>query len=99
MSQNTAAVALLLLAFVMANLPFLTDRLFTVWRMGRSKSLAVRLGELLVFYFLVGGFGLWLEQRSGQIVPQGWEFYAITAALFATFAFPGFVFRYLMRRG
>ncbi|QLQ00684.1 MAG: DUF2818 family protein [Burkholderiaceae bacterium] len=99
MSQNTAAVALLLLAFVMANLPFLTDRLFTVWRMARPKSSRCGWANCWCSYFLVGGFGLWLEQRSGQIVPQGWEFYAITAALFATFAFPGFVFRYLMRRG
>ena len=38
---------------------------------------------------LVGGFGLLLEQRAGQIAPQGWEFYAITGALFITLAFPG----------
>ncbi|MBN9340837.1 MAG: DUF2818 family protein, partial [Comamonadaceae bacterium] len=41
---------------------------------------------------------LLLERRAGQIAPQGWEFYAVTATLFATFAFPGFVFRYLVRR-
>ena len=49
-------------------------------------------------YFVVGGLGLALEQRAGQIAPQGWEFYAITATLFATLAFPGFVYRYLVRR-
>ena len=38
------------------------------------------------------------RERAGQIAAQGWEFYAITAALFLTFAFPGFVWRYLLRR-
>ena len=48
-------------------------------------------------YFVVGGIGLLLEQRAGQIAPQGWEFYAVTGALFITFAFPGFIWRYLRR--
>jgi hypothetical protein len=41
--------------------------------------------------------GLLLENRAGQIAPQGWEFYAITGALFITLAFPGFVYRYLLK--
>ena len=41
---------------------------------------------------------LLLEKRAGQIAPQGWEFYAITGTLFITLAFPGFVYRYLVRR-
>jgi hypothetical protein len=48
-------------------------------------------------YFLAGGLGMLLEQRAGQIAPQGWEFYAITGALFITFAFPGFIWRYLWK--
>ena len=62
------------------------------------KSLGLRLLELVVFYFLVGGIALLLEKRVGQIAPQNWEFYAITGALFLTFAFPGFVYRYLLKR-
>ena len=46
----------------------------------------------------VTGLALALEKRAGQIAPQGWEFYAVTGALFVTLAFPGFVYRYLMRR-
>jgi hypothetical protein len=42
--------------------------------------------------------GLALEQSAGQIAPQGWEFYAVTGALFLTLAFPGFVYRYLYKR-
>jgi hypothetical protein len=54
--------------------------------------------ELLVLYFAVGFFGMWMEQRAGQIAPQRWEFYAITATLFLTLSFPGFVWRFLVRK-
>lgn len=92
--------ALIGLAFVAANLPFLSQRLMLVIPLaGGAKSLGWRLAELVVWYFLVGGVGLGLENSIGQIYPQGWEFYAITGALFLTLAFPGFVFRYLARRG
>ena len=48
---------------------------------------------------LAGGIGKALEAHAGQIHPQDWEFYAVTAALFLTLAFPGFVYRYLLKRG
>ncbi len=100
MTQQLSTWLLILLAVLAANLPFLNDRLLAVWPLGgRHKLLAVRLAELVTWYFIIGGIGLALEQRVGQIYPQGWQFYAITAALFLTFAFPGFVFRYLVRRG
>jgi hypothetical protein len=40
---------------------------------------------------------LTLESHLGQIAPQGWEFYAVTGTMFITLAFPGFVFRYLIK--
>jgi len=51
----------------------------------------------VVLYFAVGLLGTALERRVGQVASQNWEFYAVTAALFLTFAFPGFVWRYLVR--
>jgi hypothetical protein len=63
----------------------------------QPKSLGLRLLELVFFYGVVGGVGLLLEQSLGQIAPQGWEFYAITGTLFVTLAFPGFVYRYLLK--
>jgi hypothetical protein len=60
--------------------------------------LALRLLELVVFYGLVGLLGAALEQHAGQVSPQGWEFFAITFALFLTFAFPGFIYRYLLKQ-
>lgn len=54
--------------------------------------------KLVLMYFIVGAVGLLLEKRAGQIAPQQWEFYAVTGTLFVTLAFPGFVYRYLLRR-
>ena len=100
MSQAASIWLLIVLAAVAANLPFANQRLMTVVPLrGTHKSLAWRLAELVVWYFVVGGIGLALEKAAGQIHGQGWEFYAITAALFLTLAFPGFVYRYLVRRG
>jgi hypothetical protein len=98
MTQTASIWLVLALAFLAANLPFLTDRVLGIVPLAAGKSLAVRFGELLLLYFVVGGIGLLLEQHAGQIAPQGWEFYAVTGALFLTFAFPGFVWRYLYQR-
>lgn len=97
MDSSSSVFVLLLTAVAFANAPFLTRRVFGFFGT-EEKSLGARLGELVVAYFLVGGVGLLLEQTAGQIFPQGWEFYAITGTLFVTLAFPGFVFRYLLKR-
>lgn len=82
-----------------ANLPFFNHRVLAVGPLLKPrKALILRLAEILVMYFIVGGLGLLLEKRAGQIAPQGWEFYAVTGTLFITLAFPGFVYRYLMSR-
>ena len=97
MTQTAAVWFVVLSALVGANLPFISQRFLLVLRLPQAKSLALRLLELVLFYFLVGGLALLLEHRAGRIAPQNWEFYAITAALFLTLAFPGFVYRYLFR--
>lgn len=99
MSQAVSVWLVIVAALVAANLPFVFDRqVLGVWPWRASKPLGVRLLELITCYLLVGGLGLLLENRVGQIAPQGWEFYAITAALFLTLAFPGFIWRYLYKR-
>lgn len=97
MTQTTSIWLLVSLALLAANLPFISNRLFAVLVLKTPKNLAIRFAELVVWYFLVGGLGLYLEYRAGQNAPQGWEFYAITATLFLTFAFPGFTYRYLFK--
>jgi hypothetical protein len=99
MTQSASIWIVILVAFVAANLPFLNQRLLGVMPLAKPKTLAMRLGELVAMYFIVGGIGLALEQRAGQISPQGWEFYAVTGALFIVFAFPGFIWRFLWKHG
>lgn len=98
LATSTSIWLVLLAALVAANLPFVSQRLMAVIPMPGAKGLGTRLLELLVFYGLVGALSAFLENRGGQIAPQGWEFYAITLAVFATLAFPGFVYRYLLKR-
>ena len=97
MSQTASIWLVIVVALLGANLPFFSQRLLAVVPLGRPKKLALRFAELIVFYFLVGGLGLLLEQRIGRIAPQGWEFYAVTGTLFLTLAFPGFIWRYLLK--
>ncbi|MBB3177787.1 DUF2818 family protein [Variovorax sp. Sphag1AA] len=98
MSQGASVWVVLLVALLAANLPFFTERVLGLISLsGARKSLAIRLGELVLLYFVVGGIGLLFERRVGQIAPQGWEFYAVTAALFIVLAFPGFTWRYLLK--
>lgn len=87
-------------ALVAANLPFMNERWLIAGPIAASnkKPMWGRLAELVLMYFVVGLLALLLERRTGQIYPQGWEFYAVTATLFLTLAFPGFVWRYLAQR-
>jgi hypothetical protein len=99
MDYTTSAWTVIGLALLAANLPFVNDRWLVVLpKPVAGKQLWHRLLELVLWYFVVGGLGLALEQQVGQIYSQGWEFYAITASMFITLAFPGFVYRYLARR-
>ncbi|MBP7452487.1 MAG: DUF2818 family protein [Ottowia sp.] len=100
MSQGLSIALLLALAVVAANLPFVNQRLMSVIRLpGGHKNLGWRALELVLWYLIVGAIGMALEKSMGQNQAQGWEFYAITASLFLTLAFPGFVYRYLLMRG
>lgn len=101
MSQSDWIALLVAVALVAANLPFLTQRLFGLVRLPGAgvKSLAWRLLELVVCFAGVLWLGQAMERSLGQNHAQGWAFYAVTGALFLTAAFPGFVYRYLLRRG
>ncbi|ARU04127.1 hypothetical protein CCO03_05065 [Comamonas serinivorans] len=99
MNQSQLLWILLLAALVAANLPFVNDRWLAIGpRMRTRKHLGWRLGEWLVWLVAVIALGRGLEQWLGQAAPQGWAFYAVMTCLFATFAFPGFVYRHLLKR-
>jgi hypothetical protein len=97
MSLDASVWVVIMLALLGANMPFISNRWFILIPAKASKSIWGRLFELVVFFFLVGLIALSLEKAVGQIYPQRWEFYATSAALFLTLAFPGFVHRYLRK--
>ena len=96
-SLSASVWLVIFVAVIAANMPFVAQRFLMVFQLKVPKTLGIRLLELVIFYFIAGGLGLLLENRAGQIAPQGWEFYAITGALFITLAFPGFIYRYLLK--
>jgi hypothetical protein len=101
MSQSIAVWLLIVLALALANLPFVSERLFGLIAMTKLRAVKpfwLRAVELIIFYLLIGGVGWAFESALGNVFPQNWEFFAITSTLFAVLAFPGFVFRYLLKR-
>ncbi|MEY3746754.1 MAG: hypothetical protein RL194_213 [Pseudomonadota bacterium] len=93
-------LVLLLLALLVANLPWLSNRLFLLIPLRQQpKSLAWCLFELVILYFVMGAIAFYTERAvMGQVAEQNWEFYAVTGSLFLVFAFPGFVYRYFWQR-
>ena len=98
MGASASVWLVLLIALVAANLPFVNERLFIIGPQRPNKGLGFRLLELVLLWAITLGIGFTLEAYVGQRFPQGWEFYAGFAFLFLTFAFPGFIWRYLRRR-
>lgn len=99
MNSSLAASVLIAMALVLANWPFMTERLLLVGPRRVPKALGWRLLELLMLAAVIFGLGTLTESRIGQRHPQGWEFHAVGLCLFLTFAFPGFAWRYLRRNG
>jgi hypothetical protein len=97
MSNSLASWLVILVAVLLANLPFLTNNLFGVIPRRSRKPLWLRLLEMAVFYVLLGLFARLLEGRIGTVFEQSKEFYMLTVPLFVTLAFPGFVLRYLSK--
>jgi hypothetical protein len=113
MEGGLASWLVIILALLAANLPFFNERLFGVLPLERlplarsfshpgpdgqpTKGAWVRVLELLVLYFVVGGIARLLEGRIGAVHEQTKEFYMTTVPLFVVLAFPGFILRYLRR--
>ena len=96
-TSHLSSYGVIVLALLAANAPFISQRLAVMGPRRAHKSLGLRLVELIAAYFCVGAVALALENHLGQIAIQGWEFYAVTGTMFVTLAFPGFVFRYLLK--
>ena len=99
MNHAAEVWSVILVALVAANLPFINERLFIVGPRRDPKGLAWRLLELLLLFGVVLLLGFFIEDRIGRRQDQGWQFYVTMGSLFLTFAFPGFVWRYLRKGG
>lgn len=94
--MQSSVVTLLVVAFIAANIPFLTDRVAAVISV-KNKHFAWCLLELVILFVVVGMFARFLESRQMQIQPQHWQFFVTTGALFIVFAFPGFVYKFFWK--
>lgn len=89
---------MIILAIFTANMPFLNERLFVIIPIRASiKPFWLRLIELIILYLALGFIARLLEARLGNVFVQTWEFFAVTSFLFLVLAYPGFVFRYLLK--
>jgi len=97
MNNDFIVWGLLAVALILANWPFISNRMYLVKQIeeGKKKPVYIRLIELLVLYFAVGLLALVFENKmNGQIHVQDWEFYAVTVFMFMVLALPGFIYRY-----
>jgi len=100
MQSGGVVWALIVAAFVAANLPWLSERFFFLFSPsgGAGKRPWMRLLEWFVLYLLVGAVAIGLEKKyTGEIHHQDWVFYVVTFCLFIVFALPGFIYRHDLR--
>ena len=89
---------IILLSIVIANLPWLSNKLFLVVEVGNKKSLAWVITELISLYLVWGLVLMFIEnQVIGNIHNQDWEFYVVTFCLFIIFTFPGFIYKVIWK--
>ena len=89
-----SSTALILIFFVIANLPWLTDRIFLVYPI-KHKSVLIRLIELVIYYLASLLIAIAAETHfSGDIFPQQWEFFVTTFCLFLVLSVPSVIYRY-----
>lgn len=102
MTQTTALALLTVAALLLANVPWwfaarVHRNLPTEQQLRWSKT-ALFLLTMLFAYGLFLAAAWMFEGLLGQRKPQGWAFYAVTGCMFVTFAFPSFVYGFLLKR-
>jgi len=93
---STVIIIFLVVAFIAANLPWISERLFGIIALkSGTKSVWMSILEWFVMYLLIGLVALGIEKKfTSDIYSQSWEFYASTLCLFLVFALPGFIYRF-----
>ena len=96
---NNSIIIFVFVAFIAANLPWISERLFGVIAIkSGKKSVWLSFVEWFVLYLLIGLIALGLEKKfTSDIYAQSWEFYASTLCLFLVFALPGFIYRFELK--
>lgn len=90
-----SSTALILIFLIIANLPWLNERVFLVYPLQRGKPIIIRLIELIIFYFVSLLVAIAAEiQFSGDVFPQTWEFFVTTFCMFLVLSVPGVIYRY-----
>lgn len=87
--------ALMLLAVLLANLPFVSRRFFT--KQVEKKKIWMEIVEFLSYYLVLNVVSYFLEVRSGPFHPKDWIFYVVTLSFFLILSFPSFTYRYFWR--
>ncbi len=90
---------LVLLAFVLANIPWFTERfVFFIKPASGKKKVWMCLLEIPMLYCLMGFIAIGVERKmTGEIHRQDWEFYWVSFFLFLILSVPGFIYRYQLR--
>ena len=93
---GTVIIIFIFVAFIAANLPWISERIFGLIQIKSGKKLVwMTLLEWFTLYILIGMVALGIEKKfTSDIYSQGWEFYASTFCLFMVFALPGFIYRF-----
>jgi len=99
-SQTVAVWILIALAVAAANLPFISERVLAMVpvKSWLKKPPWVLIGELVGLFVLIGVVGYAFETALVNPFPRGWEFYITTLCIFMVLGFPGFVYRYLLKK-
>ena len=95
MAVQQWALLYIFVAFIAANLPWLSRKRLFFGSCEPVKTLPWYLGEWFALYILMGLIGMGIERLvDGHNHGQGWEFYVIALCMFAVFAIPGFLWRF-----
>lgn len=90
---------LLVVGFVLASLPFVSERLFVgLPVLKKPKTARLRMVEFVLAYAVFVWVGRWFESSVSQVAVQAWAFYVSTALLFVVAAAPAFIWRYLWQK-
>jgi hypothetical protein len=100
LSQSVAVWILIALAVAAANLPFVSERVLAIVPVSSwlKKPAWALIAELFGLFILIGLVGYAFETALVNPFPRGWEFYVTALCIFLVLGFPGFVYRYLLKK-